>query len=351
MFGIKDVARRAGVSIATVSNVINQKKPVSPELQARVFEAIEALHYEVNPVGRGLKSNRTNQVGVVVPSFNQVYFPAILKGIHEAGFKYGYQVLVFETDSDIEKERQHIRYLQHAWIDGILLASYANQENISEREYIRSLGNIQNGRKNIPVVTLESVLDPNLDAVIVDNKAAAENAVSHLIQTGHNQIAHIAGPRRFQIGSHRLEGYQDTLARAGIEPDQRRISEGDFSPNSGYQCMKQLLQREVAFTAVFAANDQMAIGAMRALLDAGKRIPEDVAVIGLDNNFPSTLVSPSLSSVSVPKYEMGVRAMELLVSKIEDPTKPATVITLETELIVRKSTSKDGEDTWNLLNW
>lgn len=351
MTGIKDVAKRAGVSIATVSNVINQKKPVSQELKSRVFEAIKALNYEVNPVGRGLKSNRTNQIGVIVPSFNQVYFPAILKGIHEAGMKYGYKVLVFETDGDIEKEREHVRFLQHAWIDGIILASYANQENISEREYIRSLGNIENQRKRIPVVTLENVLDPSLDAVIVDNQLAAEKAVSHLLSVGHREIAHISGPRRFQISQHRLFGYLETLRKAGIATESTYIAEGDFSPMSGYLAMNELLERGIPMTALFAASDQMAIGAMRALMDAGKRIPEDVAIIGIDNNFPSTLISPSLSSVSVPKYEMGFQAMDLLVSKIDNPERTTTVITLETELVVRKSTSNDGDDTWNLYNW
>ncbi len=351
MTGIKDVAKRAGVSIATVSNVINKRKPVSAELQDRVYEAIRALNYEVNPVGRGLKSNRTNQIGVLVPSFNQVYFPAILKGIHEAGRRYGFQLLVFETGGNIEREREQVRFLKHAWIDGIVLASLADNENISEREYIRSLGHSKNRRKIIPVVTLENSLDPGLDAVIVDNEKAASQAVSHLLDTGHRKIAHIAGPDRFQIGRCRRIGYRDTLQKAGITADPELITEGDYSPVSGYECMEQLLMRGKDFTAVFVANDQMAIGSMRALMDSGKRIPEDVAVIGIDNNFPSTLVSPSLSSVNVPKYEMGFQAMELLAERLDDPAKDPEIRILETELIVRKSTSSEGDDQWNLCNW
>ena len=160
MAGIKEVARKAGVSISTVSNVMNEKKPVSPELKARVYEAIEELQYEVNPVGRGLKSNKTNQVGVIVPSFNQVYFPAVLQGIHEAGIKYGYTILVFETNGDVDLEKQHVRFLQHSWSDGIILASYANGENISDRKYIRSLLESGNKKKVIPVVSLETFWTP-----------------------------------------------------------------------------------------------------------------------------------------------------------------------------------------------
>ena len=351
MAGIKEVAKKAGVSISTVSNVMNAKKAVSPELKARVNEAIESLQYEVNPVGRGLKSNKTNQVGVIVPSFNQVYFPAVLQGIHEAGVKYGYTILVFETNGSVEREREHVRFLQHSWTDGILLASYANGENISDRKYIRSLLDSRSRKKKIPVVSLESMLDPEIDAVVIDNRKAAETAVNHLISLGHKNIAHVTAPLRFQIGKLRLQGFQETMKHAGLEIDQDLICEGDYSPISGYQCMKEIIKKGRPFTAVFAGNDQMGIGVLRALLDEGYRVPEDVAVIGIDNNFPSTLVSPSLSSVNLPKYDLGYQAMTLLNERMNDPEKPRTVITLESGLVVRKSTSSEGDGTWNLYGW
>lgn len=351
MVGIKEVAKKAGVSISTVSNVINEKKPVSPELKARVTEAIEELQYEVNPVGRGLKSNKTNQIGVVVPSFNQVYFPTVLQGIHEAGLKFGYTVLVFETNGDVEMEKQHVRFLQNSWSDGIILASYANGENISDRKYIRSLLDSGNRKKRMPVVSLENVLDPGIDAVVIDNKRAAETAVTHLLSLGRNKIAHIAAPLKFQIGKLRLEGYRETLAKAGLSVNHGLVEEGDYSPESGYQAMMRLLENGKEFNAVFAGNDQMGIGAIRALLDKGYRIPEDVAVIGIDNNFPSTLITPSLSSVNLPKYEMGYQAMSLLNERMKEPDKPRSVITLESELVVRKSTSEEGSGTWNLRGW
>ena len=351
MVGIKEVAKKAGVSISTVSNVMNEKKPVSPELKARVNQAVESLQYEVNPVGRGLKSNKTNQVGVVVPSFNQVYFPAVLQGIHEAGIKYGYTILVFETNGNVELEKENVRFLQHSWTDGIILASYANAENISDRKYIRSLLDSGNRKKKIPVVSLETVLDPGIDAVVIDNRKAAETAVSHLISMGHSKIAHITAPLRFQIGTLRLQGYKETMQRAGLTIEDDLISEGDYTPISGYEAMKEILKKGKKFTAVFAGNDQMGIGALRALLDEGYRVPEDVAVIGIDNNFPSTLVEPSLSSVNLPKYDLGFQAMHLLNQRMKEPEKPRCVITLESELVIRKSTSKEGSGIWNLKGW
>lgn len=351
MTGIKEVARKAGVSISTVSNVMNETKPVSAALKARVMEAIEELQYEVNPVGRGLKSNKTNQVGVIVPSFNQVYFPAVLQGIHEAGIKYGYTILVFETNGDVELEKQHVRFLQHSWTDGIILASYANKENISDRKYIRSLLDPGSRKKEIPVVSLENVLDPGIDSVVIDNKKAAAIAVNHLVSLGHRTIAHIAAPLRFQIGILRLEGFREAMKDTGLRVDEDLIVEGDYSPISGYQSMKELLKKGKKFTAVFAGNDQMGIGVIRALLDEGYRIPEDVAVIGIDNNFPSTLITPSLSSVNLPKYELGYQAMHLLNERMREPKRPRCVITLDSELVVRKSTSKEGSGAWNLIGW
>ncbi len=351
MVGIKEVAKKAGVSISTVSNVMNEKKRVSSELKARVNGAIEELQYEVNPVGRGLKSNKTNQIGVIVPSFNQVYFPAVLQGIHEAGNQYGYTVSVFETNGNMELEKQHVKFLQHSWSDGIILASYANRENISDRKYIRSLVESGNRKKAIPVVSMENVLDPGIDAVVIDNRKAAETAVSHLISLGHKSIAHIAAPLRFQIGNLRLAGYREAMMKADLIPDESLICEGNYSPSSGYRAMEEILSRKKGFTAVFAANDQMGIGAIRALLDYGHRIPEDIAVIGIDNNFPSTLITPSLSSVNLPKYDMGFQAMHLLNERMKDPKRPRCVITLESELIVRKSTSSEGSGTWNLIGW
>lgn len=351
MTGIKAVAREAGVSIATVSNVMNKRKPVSPELEARVNKAIAELSYSVNPVGRGLKSNKTNQIGVIVPSFSQVYFPAILQGIQQAGLTHGCTVSVFETNGNVDNEKKHVKFLEHSWVDGIILASYANSENKSDREYIWSLAEIGNQRKKIPVVSLENILGPSIDAVIVDNSKAAQIATGHLLSLGHKEIAHIAAPQKFNIGELRLKGYKKTLEEASIPYTAKRVCEGDFSPISGYRCMQELIDRQVSFTAVFAANDQMAIGAMRALHERGLRIPEDVAIIGLDNNFPSTLVSPSLSSVNFPKFEMGYQAMEQLFNKIAAPEKKRTVIILETELIVRQSTSKYGDNTWDLEDW
>ncbi len=351
MAGIKDVAEKAGVSISTVSNVINKRKYVSAELESKVWAAIEALNYEANPVGRGLKSNKTNKIGVIVPSFSQVYFPAILQGIHQASIKEGYTVSVYETDGNIKEEKRYINLLKNSWVDGIILVSYADIDDSEDYEYVESLGALETAKKRIPVVTLESTLGDVLDSVIVDNKKAASIATEHLLELGRKDILHISAPRKFNIGKMRIKGYSEALESAGISVDPMMICEGDFSPISGYKCMKSFLEAKIRFDGVFAANDQMAIGAIRALLDAGIRIPEDVAVVGLDNDFPSSLIKPSLSSVNFPKFDMGYQAVKLLSKKIQNPRKGRKVFVLDVNLVIRQSTDRNISDQWNLVGW
>lgn len=349
--GIKDVAERAGVSPATVSNVLNKKKPVSPKLEMRVWEAVNELGYQVNPFGRGLKSSRTNQIGVIVPSFSQIFFPRVLQGIHEAARNGGYTVSVFETHGNIEIEKKHIDYIQTSWFDGIILSSFADSENRKDRKYIETLDRLGTMKKNIPVVILENVLGQSADAVIIDNQAAAEKAVNHLMEIDHQRIAHVAAPTQLNNGRLRLEGYKNALEKGGIVVDPSLIRHGDYSAISGYHAVKMLLDEKISFTAVFAASDQMAIGSMRALLDAKLRIPEDVAIIGIDNSFPSSLVTPTLSTINIPKFEMGYQAFRLLANKIENPQRIRSVLTLETDLIIRQSTSVEGEKKWILEGW
>jgi DNA-binding LacI/PurR family transcriptional regulator len=201
------------------------------------------------------------------------------------------------------------------------------------------------------VVSLETVLEPGTDAVIVDNKGAARVAVEHLISLGHETVAHIAAPRELPMGKLRLEGFRSAMGRAGLAVEEELIEEGDYSPLSGYRAMEALLKKGKRFTALFAATDQMGIGAIRALLDAGLRVPGDVAVIGIDNNFPSTLITPSLSSVNIPKYDMGYQAMGLLHRRIREANSPRRIVTLPTELVVRTSTAGNSEGLWNLSGW
>lgn len=348
---IKDVAAHAGVSISTVSNVLNGTKTVSDELRTRVLQTVEDLQYHANTLAKGLKSGKTDTLCVIVPSIVSVFFPKVLRGMQTAAAKNGYSLTIFETGENFETEREIIRLLRRQWVDGVLLSTCCDpQENAA---YIEELRRFSIGEKRVPVVFFEEAPADGLDAVVVDNKKASYEATAHLLETGRKRIAYIAAPRhRFMMGKKRYEGYLAALRGAGLEPDARLVREGDYTPISGYEQMRALLSDGNRMDAVMCGNDQMAVGAIRALREAGLGIPEDVAVMGFDNNFPGTLISPSLSTISVPKQRMGQEAVELLLWRIREGERaPARMIELETNLIVRQSTDIRSESAWDLYDW
>ncbi len=348
---IKDVAAHAGVSISTVSNVLNGTKSVSDELCRRVLEAVEDLHYHANTLAKGLKSGKTNTLCVIVPSIVSVFFPKVLRGMQTAAAKNGFSLTIFETGDDFQKERETINILRRQYVDGVLLSTCCDPKESAA--YIEELRHLHIGDKRVPVVFYEEAPDDGVDAVVVDNKKASYNATAHLLEIGCKRIAYIAGPQhRFMMGKKRYEGYLSALREAGLKPDETLLREGDYTPISGYEQTRALLLDGGEMDAVMCGNDQMAIGAIRALREAGLRVPEDVAVMGFDNNFPGTLISPSLSTMSVPKQRMGQEAVELLLWRIQQgESAPTRMIELDANLIVRQSTDTKSESAWDLYDW
>lgn len=347
--GIKDVAKLAGVSTSTVSNVINGTKPVSESLQLRVMQAVNELNYEVNMVARGLKSGKTNNIAVIVSSITSVFFPPLLQSIQNAANKNGYTVSVFATDGDFEKEKNYIHMLKTQWIDGILLSSCADVASPKRASYIQELSSLEINGHPIPVICLESEIGPDLDAIVVDDEAGVSKAVMHLCENGRKQIAYIAFPETYTMGKLRRKGYENGLHKFNIPINKKLIVAGACSPKSGYDCMQSLLSGCEQIDAVVAGNDQMAIGALRAILDKGLRVPEDIAVIGYDDNFPASLVQ--LSTIHVPKEDIGQTAFELFIRRIRMPESPRMLIKLNGELVIRNSTVSGIVSSWDLNNW
>ncbi len=347
---IKDVAERAGVCISTVSHVLNSTKPVSSALQKRVTDAAEELGYQANAIARGLKSGKTNVLCVIVPSIVSVFFPKVLRGMQTAAAELGYSLSIYETGEALEKERAYIRMLKNQWVDGILLSTCCNPS--TDQAYVNELKSLRIGGKRIPVVFFEALPGKGLDGVVVDNRRAASEATDYLIKSNRHKVAYIAAPTRFAMGVERYEGYLAALKQADIFADPALICEGDYTPISGYVCMRELMGCGKPFDAVLCGNDQMAVGALRALNEAGVRVPEEIAVMGFDNNFPGTLISPSLSTVSVPKEHMGREAVNLLFWRLQQgEDAPPRVVTLQTSLVIRQSTDLTGESGWDLYNW
>lgn len=349
MASIKDVAKLAGVSISTVSNVINGTKTVSDELTEKINKAIEELQYEVDPVARSLKSKRTSTIGVVITNISRIFFPQVIKGIQDTASKYGYNLTFCNSDDQMKKEKYFIKMLESTWVDGIILDSVAD---MGDGAYFTSLTKLGSKKKSIPVVSIERKTEEyGIDSVIVDNCLGASLATHHLLESGCTKVAHITGPMYSCVAKDRLKGYKDELQKYGLEVSGDRILEGDFSPLSGYQAIKKLLMNGSAIDGIFAANDQMAIGAVKAIREHGISLPEDIKVVGFDNTFIASIVDPSLTTVNVPKYKMGVDAVELLIKRIKRKNEQVETIELPINLVVRQSTDLRGEKNWDLYGW
>lgn len=348
MPSIKDVAEEAGVSIATVSNAVSGTKRVSEKLRRKVFLAIDKLGYEVNTVASSLKSKKTNTIGVIIPNISRIFFPQVLKGIQDGLSHLGYNLMLCDTNDDAEKERVFIQMLKSSWADGIIIGSVVNED---DRDYINMLANLTIRNKSIPVVLIErEFVGSMISSVRVDNYQAGRMATRHLLDSGCKKILHIAGPRYACMVNARIKGYIDEIKADDLEVEPV-ILEGDFSPLSGYQAIKNYPLAEKKIDGIFAANDQMAIGALNALKENGYKVPGDIRVIGFDNTFVASIVEPALTTINVPKYKMGQMAAEILVKQINHTDTPVQNIVLPVNLTVRKSTQAGGDKTWELFGW
>jgi len=350
MASIKDVAEMAGVSISTVSNVINDTKYVSDELKIKINQAIVKLHYEVDPVARSLKSKKTMTIGVVITNINRIFFAQVIIGIQDSAVKNGYSLTFCNTNDNFKDEKRFIQMLESTWVDGIILDSVSD---INDVEYFKYLSSLGNNKKSIPVVSIERRAEGfGIDSVVVNNIKGGRIATKHLIQCGCIKIVHITGPLSSGIAQDRFSGYKDELRNKGLEIRNERIVEGDYSPLSGYDAMMRILLAGIEVDGVFAANDQMAIGAIKAIKEKGLKIPEDIKVVGFDNTFIASIVEPSLTTINVPKYKMGDAAVELLIKRIEQRKEDCDkVIELPISLVLRQSTDLSGDKNWDLNDW
>ncbi|HWR49530.1 MAG TPA: LacI family DNA-binding transcriptional regulator [Bryobacteraceae bacterium] len=336
MATIKDVAKHARVSVGTVSNVLSESIPVSSVLRERVLAAIRKLDYHPNYVARSLKVNSTKTLGMVISDITNPFFPQVVRGAEDTAFKHGYLLITFNTDDQVERERQVLSVLRSRRVDGILLVVAPSGADI---EHIRNT--MQSG---IPIVCLDRI-PPGLavDSVSVDSVKGAQVCVRHFINRGHRRIAIITGPLTLQTAKDRVEGYKAALLEAGIAPTPELIIEGDFRESGGYRLAKELLLRHDRPTAVFASNGMMALGLVRALEEVGLACPGDVAVASFDDMPLAAVFRPHLTAIAQPAYEIGCQGAELLIRRLQRKSVPRRHVTLrlEPELKIRESTADD----------
>lgn len=325
---IKEVALKAGVSIATVSRVINDKGPVALETRQRILAAIEQLRYVPHGAARSLITNQTDTIGVLLPDLYGEFFSEVIRGIDLAARRSGYHVLISGFHSDRAEIEAVLRALRGR-VDGLIVLS----PDVDAQGLRRNLPD------TLPVVLLNTrVMGAAFDAINVDNYGGAFAMVRHLASPGRRRIALICGPRENADARERLRGYRDALRAEGVEPSPGLEVPGDFSEESGYRAGRLLLALELRPEAVFAANDSMAIGCLFALREAGVEVPGDVALAGFDDIPIARYVTPPLSSVHVPIAELGERAMERLLHAVERKNAhERRQETVPTTLVVRGS--------------
>jgi LacI family transcriptional regulator len=332
---IVEVAKRADVSIATVSNVIRGTRRVSPKLTERVRAAIRELNYSPNEIARSLKVRQTRMLAMVLPDITNPFFPEIIRGAEDTAFERGYFLLTANTDEQIGRERRIVAALRSYRVDGVLLAS-ASGSDTSHLQSILDAG--------VALVCLDrTVPGVRTDAVLLDNVRGARECVRHMIQKGHRRIAIITGSLDVQTGRERLRGYEEALHEAGIPVEKSRIFEGDFRHDSGYRLGRQILtqkNRSAGPTAIFVCNGVMMLGVLKATEELNIRCPEEIALATFDDLAVDSPFHPHLTTVVQPSYEMGARAAGILIDRIEGriSKEPRTVRVAPT-LIVRESTA------------
>lgn len=325
---IKDIAREAGVSVTTVSRVLNNKADVSDKTREKVLKIIDRLNYNPNSIARGLVMNKTYTIGLIVPDISNAFFAEIAKAIEDELREYGYSVIFCNTDNDKDREKESIDLLRSKQVDGLIGAfSHDSKDEV-----------LALGKAGFPIVQIDRLVDDSqIPSVIIDNILSGYEATEYLIKKGHRRIAHITGALDTNTGICRAEGYRKALQEYGIEIDEELVMEGDFSQESGYLAMKEILERNKDLTAVFAGNDMMALGAYRAIYAAGLKIPEDISIIGHDDFTLASLVSPALTTMQQPIYKIGKVAASLLIDIIKGKKNKEGLIVVNTSLIERSS--------------
>ena len=330
MSTITDVANLANVSIATVSRVLNETGPVSPELERRVLDAVKKLSYQPNTMARSLRRSESLTIGVLIPDSRNPYFAELAKAIEDACSLEGYTVVLCNTDEQPEKAVNYLNTLYQQRVAGLIV--------VTPGQIVPQLQRLLD--RGFPLVIADRPL-PLLEAdtVTADHYHGAQQAMQHLVDLGHRRIGFLVTDRYLETIKLRWAGVEDTLRTAGITVEDRYIyHQADFLPESGYEGAKALLCQETPPTAIFAFNDLMAYGVLHYAHTHGLQIPEHVSVVGFDDILISSHTVPSLTTVAQPKYELGQKAAKFLLRRIQKSEVSIENIILPTKLIVRAST-------------
>jgi LacI family transcriptional regulator len=328
MATMSDVARTAGVSVATVSRVLsNDGEGVSPQLRERVVAAVAELDYQPNHLPRNLRARTSRTIGLVISDIDNPFFTAIVRGAEDVAHRRGYTMVLANTDEDAEREAVALQTMAAERAAGVVVASTGQHS-----EGVRRL--ISTG---IPVVALDrKIAGAHVDTVVVDNETASYEAVSHLASLGHQRVAMVGGPGKVSAIREREAGYERAVRDHGLE--RGLLRRGDLREAGGRRTTLELLYESPRPTAIFSVNNMSTIGVLHAMRDLCLRAPDDLSVIGFDDILTGDLLDPPLSVVRQPTYQLGSRAADLLLRRVEEPDAPVQEVVLAASLVLRPST-------------
>ncbi|WGL18393.1 LacI family DNA-binding transcriptional regulator [Microbulbifer bruguierae] len=347
MSNIRTVARLAGVSVATVSRTLAKPDLVSPRTRKKVLAAVDEAGYKPNLMAVQFRSRRTHNLVVLVPTIANPFFSRVITGIQERAREAGYQVLLCNTLGREEIERDYARMVQNFQADGVIqLRAFDPFSGLDEAEKgegkVKGKGKVRGkaGDQLPPMVNACEVMrDCGYPSVQLNNRAAARAITDHLVRLGHRRIGLIKGPQRSPLTLERVAGYREALEAAGIAFDDSLLCPGDFTLQSGHRAAGTLITRDNPPTAIFCENDEMALGAMQRIKQAGLRVPQDISVAGFDDIAYASYSDPALTTIAQPAEEFGATAAQLLIDQLETASsgEPAQVV-LPYDLKVRDST-------------
>jgi LacI family transcriptional regulator len=325
---LRDVAQEAGVSIKTVSRVANNQGEISEATRQRVLVAIDKLGYRPSKLARALVTQRTDTIGLVLGDITNPFFPEVARGVLDTAESLGYDAFVCNSDGDHKREIRTLNSLSDHAVDGIIIFSTFELEPLLNQFAVP-------GR---PMVLVNRLSDcPRVSSVMMQAQHGAETAVGHLIAMGHRQIAMLAGPAFSMNRLQRVRGYRAALAEHGLPVVEEWILPGAPVQARGRESARELLQRYPEITAIFAYNDLLALGALQACKELGRRVPDDCAIVGFDDIPLADSISPALTTVRVDKYELGRQAMKRLLQMLAEPGVELGPVWMDVELVVRQS--------------
>jgi LacI family transcriptional regulator len=323
---MRDVAKKAGVSVATVSRVLNEKGYIKEETRIKVLAAIEETNFKPNIVARSLFKKQSKTIGLIVPDINNPFFPQLARAVEDVTNQSDYTVILCNSDDDLQKELGYFELLQQKFVAGIIVVS-----NKIEGKHLKGL--------NFPIVALDRELDRTIPNVTCDNYEGAKKATQHLLECGCKKIAHIKGPDKNLNAEERNRGFRDVLTEVNSYQEDRVVS-ASFTLESAKQATFRLLSEHPEIDGIFAGSDVMAIGVMKAAEKMGYSIPNDLMVIGFDGIQFGEMVTPELTTVAQPIYQMGNTAAKMLMNMIDGKMIETKEYVFDVELVVRQSTKQ-----------